>query len=110
MKEDEFINLVTEMQNDYGNLGGCLLKDDSGSTVKGIETAKKGDPVLITEEILRQWLNGKGRHPYTWETLVKCLQEAELNVVADYIDGALTKRRQQSPKSRMFHFPSSWYN
>ena len=104
--KDKFINLVSEMQNDYGALGGCLLIDDNGNKVKGIETAKHGDQVFITEEILRQWLNGKGRYPIEWGTLVKCLRVAGLNIVADYIDDKLTQRQQQQPLSGMCPFPS----
>lgn len=94
------------MQNYYGTFGGCLLIDDNGNKVKGIEKTKQGDQVLITEEILRRWLNGEGRYPIEWGTLVKCLRHAELNVVADYIDDKLTQRQQHQSPSGMCPFPS----
>ena len=87
---NEFKDIVTEIQNDHKHFGTLLLKDDSGNVVKGIEKASKnGDPVDITVEILRQWLQGKGKLPVTWQTLVECLRDAKLNVAADYIEGAL---------------------
>ena len=89
--KDGVKDIVAEIQNDYIRLGGCLLQDGSGSKVHGIEKAKQYDPVPITEEILRQWLLGKGKRPVTWQTLVDCLREAQLNVAADDIEGALSQ-------------------
>jgi len=40
------------------------------------------------------WLQGKGRLPVTWRTLVKCLQDTGLNVLADDIKGALSQEDQ----------------
>ena len=68
-----------------------LLKDSNGQTVKGVEKAKHGNPVDITDEILQQWLQGSGKLPVTWETLVECLQDAKLTVAAAYIEGALSQ-------------------
>ena len=87
--QDEFKDVVVEIQSDYLKFGIQLLKDDTGNTVKGIETVKRGDPGDITVEILRQWLQGKGRQPVTWQTLVDCLQDTNLHVTADYIQSEL---------------------
>ena len=46
--------------------------------------------VAITLEILRQWLQGKSRMPDTWLTLIKCLRDTGLNVLADDIKSALS--------------------
>ena len=32
--------------------------------------------------VLMEWLEGKGRTPTTWDTLIKALREAELSLVA----------------------------
>lgn len=112
----EFKDILTEIQNDHKRFGTLLLKDDSGNVIKGIEKAcRNGPQVDITVEILRQWLQGRGRLPVTWQTLVDCLRDAKLNVVADYIEGALSQEcdvlvstgtftgpgQQQQPTSRM---------
>ena len=105
--KDGVKDIVAEIQNDYIRLGGCLLKDGSGNKVRGIEKAERGVPVEITEEILRQWLQGKGKKPVTWQTLVDCLQEAQLNVAADDIEGALSSSstgQKQQPTSCMCRF------
>ena len=85
------IDIVTEIQNDYKHLGGCLLEDASGNKVAGIERHKRDYPDEITVEILRQWLQGKGKEPVTWWTLVECLREANLKVAAGYIVGELSQ-------------------
>ena len=76
---------MLEIQNDYEKFGIQLLQDDKGNIVAGIEKMKHGDPGDITVQILQQWLQGKGRKPVTWQTLVECLQSTNLCVVADYV-------------------------
>ena len=94
---------MAEIQNDYEQLGMQLLKDSNGVRVKGIETHHHDDPLQITVEILQQWLKGSGRLPVTWETLIACLQDAKLNVVAGYIEDAVSRKgssvRQQQPST-----------
>ena len=91
--KDQFEDIVAEIQNDYEHFGIQLLKDSKGVRIKGIEIerANHGGPVAITVEILRQWLQGKGRIPVTWRTFVECLRESGLNVPANYIEAALDR-------------------
>ena len=90
--KDQFENIVAAIQNDYEHFGIQLLEDSNGVRIKGIEKSNRGDSVAITVEILRQWLQGKGRTPVTWQTFVECLRESGLNVPADYIEAALGRR------------------
>ena len=106
--KDGFTDVMAEVQNDYIKLGIQLLQDDNGNTVEGIERKKRGDPGDITVEILRQWLQGKGRKPITWQTLVECLEDTNLHVAANHIKFALKNSadnlafftRQQAPFSK----------
>ena len=95
---------MAEIQNDYESLGIQLLNDSYGLRVKSIETAQRGDPFRITVVILRQWLQGKGRLPVTWQTLVECLRDANLHVVASYIEDVFS---QESPSMGQLQQPSS---
>ena len=83
-------DIVAEIQNDYSHFGTILLEDKNGNIVKGIEKAKREDPVDVTVEIVRQWLQGKGRKPVTWQTFAECLKEANLYVAAEDIERALS--------------------
>ena len=44
------------------------------------------DAEQINTEVLRQWINGKGKHPVTWETLTEVLRDSELNTLAGDIE------------------------
>ena len=83
----QFKDIVLEIQNDFEKFGIQLLQDDNGAIIAGIERKKRGDPGDVTVEIFRQWLQGKGRKPITWRTLVECLEDTNLHVAADYIKG-----------------------
>ena len=87
--KDRFIDIAKKIATDYKLFGTQLLKDSDGNEVRIIEM-KHGDPVDITVEILKQWLQGKGRKPVTWQTLVKCLQDTNLNVLADDMESSLS--------------------
>ena len=95
---------MAEIQNEYETLGIQLLNDSDGLKIRSIETAQRGDPHRITVVILQEWLQGKGRLPATWQTLVECLRDAKLNVVASYIEDAFS---QGGPSKGQLQQPSS---
>ena len=43
----------------------------------------------INKAILEKWISGKGQGPFTWDTLVECLRDTELNVLANEIEEVL---------------------
>ena len=88
--KDGSIDIAEKIGTDYERFGTLLLNDNDGTKVKNIETSKRGDPVHITVEILKQWLQGKGKKPITWRTLMNCLRGTGLNVLADQIDHLLS--------------------
>ena len=109
-----FKDIAAEIQNNHELFGTLLLEDTNGNIVKGIVKASNENPVDITVEILRQWLEGKGKLPVTWQTLIKCLRDAKLIVAAHSIEGTLSQEsssdvpvstgsftgQQPQPKSR----------
>ena len=89
--DNQSIDVATEIAGqDYIKFGQLILKDTSGNKVSSIEKNKHGNPEEIVVEILHQWLQGKGRQPVTWQTLVKCLQDSGLNALADCINSVIT--------------------
>ena len=85
-----FIDIAKKIATDYKLFGTQLLKDSDGSKVRIIEM-KHGDPVDITAEILEQWLQGKGRMPITWQTLIECLRDTDLHVLANTMESSLSE-------------------
>ena len=41
------------------------------------------------QTVFTEWLNGKGRKPVTWKTVIKVLKEAELSEVATDLEDVL---------------------
>ena len=75
-------NIVQRIGTKNHYLGIHLLNDDTGAITSTIEAECKPDQIRTTEAILRKWLDGTGRTPYSWETLVTVLREIELNTLA----------------------------
>ena len=84
-----FIDIAAKIGTDYELFGTFLLQDNDGNKVKTIERSERGDPLRITVEILRQWLQGNGKLPVSWQTLVQCLRNSNLNVISDSIETSL---------------------
>ena len=92
------MDLAEEIGADYEKFGTLLLEDKNGKNVKNIKVSEHGDPVEITVEILKKWLQEKGRKPVTWQTLVKCLRDTGLNTVADKV-GRLLQQHKDSNRT-----------
>ena len=87
---------ITVKNHDFGI---TLLKDAHGSITSTIEYQHKGFPTRITEAILQRWLEGTGRTPQTWHTLLTVLREIELNTLANDIEESLS----QAPYPAVYH-------
>ena len=83
------INIPQQIGTNYKTLGIFLLQDDTGTIVSGIERAKMHAVDEINEAIFQKWIGGKGQGPFTWDTLVKCLRDTELNTLANEIEEVL---------------------
>ena len=94
------IDIAAEIGTKYDKFGTLLLKDKIGNIVDSIAKSKRGDPVDITVEILRQWLRGKGRKPVTWQTLVKCLRDTDLITLADNMKNSLSEHHGRKDSDR----------
>lgn len=83
------INIAEQIGEKYKTFGTLLLKDKSGTIVSAIEHEWMRDAEKINGVILEKWICGKGLEPFTWDTLVKCLKDADLNVLAKDIEDVL---------------------
>ena len=81
--------LITKIAPKYPDFGVLLLDDEDGSIVDSIEMKCKENPHAITREILKRWLQGRGKGPVTYATHVKVLKQIELGVLAQSIETAL---------------------
>ena len=85
------IKIIQEIGINYHNLGICLLNDGTCAVTNAIEAQYRSDVNRITETILHRWLQGPGRKPKSWNTLITVLREIELNVLAQDIEDSLSQ-------------------
>ena len=75
-----------EISIKYVQFGALLLDDRNGSRVKNLEYEHHYNIEQINTAILQEWVNGRGKQPVTWATLVKVLRDIELSTLADSIE------------------------
>ena len=66
----------------YRQFGIMLLEDETGDITESIIAKHKDDLEAINIEITIKWLQGRGRSPMTWETLVTVVEEIGLKGLA----------------------------
>ena len=80
------VSIPVEIGTKYVQFGAFLLDDRNGSRVKLIAHKHLNDAEQINTEILQQWLEGSGKQPVTWATLVKVLHDIKLSTLAGEIE------------------------
>ena len=80
------INLIEKIGFDFHAFGILLLEDSNGNKIGAIENEMLNNAEKITYRIFTLWLNGKGRQPVTWSTLVSVLYDTGLHQLAKTID------------------------
>ena len=83
------IKIIQKTNTHYTELAMHLLNDDNCDIVSGLEEKCHHDPVKIITAVYKKWIDGTGRTPVTWQTLVDVLKEIELHSLADEIGTAL---------------------
>ena len=83
------INITEQIGTSYRTLGLHLLEDANGVVTKAIRDQYQHDAAKINYEILQQWIQGKGRQPVQWSTLIDVLKKIQLSVLAKKIGDAI---------------------
>ena len=84
------INVVEQIGVHFTTFGILILNDDTGAVVEAVARQHMLNAEHVNMEILKRWLQGSGRQPVVWRTLVKCLEEAGLKRLAETIEERLT--------------------
>eukprot|EP00731_Ephydatia_muelleri_P005504 Em0002g1680a len=82
------INVIQRIGVNYSTFGIFLLNDDNGTLVDALKSQHLLNAENITTAILQRWLEGKGKTPVSWATLIGALRQATLNTLADQIEAA----------------------
>ena len=83
------LNIISEIGTSYISFGILLLEDDKGNKIYAIEKEFLKNAFDINSRIVNLWLNGKGKQPITWETLIEVLKQIDLTVLASKIEDYL---------------------
>lgn len=79
------VNLAEKIGDKYYEFGFLLLEDK----ISAIESEERGKVLNINRRIFQAWLQGKGKVPVSWATLIAVLQDTELKTLARDIETAL---------------------
>ena len=67
------------------------MNDQTGAKITAIEQKRLNDAEQINIDILKEWLQGKGKKPVTWQTLVDVLKDTGLSKLAMDIEASLSQ-------------------
>ena len=82
------INIPQQISTKYLIIGIFLLNDETGTEVSTIISKHNEDAELINLEILKLWIEGKGKPP-SWDTLIEVLKKTGLAALASNIKDSL---------------------
>ena len=83
------INILQDIGTHYDVLGTLLLQDNYGTVTQAIKDQYQRDADKINNEILQRWIQGKGRQPVQWSTLIDVLKKIQLSELAKKIEEVL---------------------
>ena len=87
-------------RNELVKIGTKLLHDLNGNKLTKIVEDHTNDGVYgIAREIFKQWLQDKGQHPVTWNTLITTLKENQLLALATHIQSSVDERVINTPSN-----------
>ena len=92
------VNISQEIGINFFKVGVLLLNDHTGARVKAIKYKCRGDIEHVCLEVFQLWMQGSGRQPVSWQTLVEVFTEADLMTLAGIIEDAKSTKRTMSCK------------
>ena len=85
------VNIVSEIGANYTTFGILLLDDQTGARITAIAQKHANNGEHINMEILQEWLQGRGKGPVTWQTLIEILKDTGLSELAKVIKANLSQ-------------------
>ena len=76
------IHILQEIGTKYTLLGTILLNDKRGARISAIECEFNKNTHMINYHILQQWVQGSGKMPVTWRTLLEVMRDIGLKQLA----------------------------
>lgn len=73
--EGRKVKILEEIGARYRDFGMLLLDDELGTLTEYIASVKQNNPAEINRDILSRWVEGEGKRPVTWSTLIGVLED-----------------------------------
>ena len=70
------------------------MEDDTGAKIRSIAHKHRDDAEQINMEVVEEWINGRGKDPITWKTLIEVLHDIELSTLAREIEAVKCCERE----------------
>lgn len=86
------IRIIQIVMDEYYLLGINLLLDKNGDITDEIETKHKFDKKRTTFAIFKRWLQGTGKKPLNWATLIEVLRQMQFEPLANRINCNLSRQ------------------
>ena len=83
------INVLEQIGTHYRKLGVLLLEDAAGQVTQAIIEQHHEDATKINNQIFQKWIQGKGKLPVEWSTLIQVLKDVGLVQLANEIEQTL---------------------
>ena len=80
---DSNINIAREIGCKYEVFGTLLLLDNTMAHIQDLERRFQGNGEQINMHILQEWVEGKGKKPITWTTLLKVINDIGMGELAN---------------------------
>ena len=85
------INVLEQIGTHYWELGVLLLDDTTGEVTQAIIKQHHEDATKINLQIFQKWIQGKGKLPVEWSTLVEVLRDIGLVQLASEMEQNLKR-------------------
>ena len=83
------IQVIKRVSPAWYDLGSLMDFDESGTKLEIIRESYHNNPVTCCRAMFQHWLNGNGRKPTSWRTLIELLEDSDQKVLAGEIRNAL---------------------
>ena len=90
------LHILPKIGQKYYALGTLLLNDESGAKLCAIEHEFNKNANMINYHILQQWLEGSGKTPVTWRTLIEVMKNIGLKKLAREIQSCMNEDIQEN--------------
>ena len=89
------MDIIATIAQDWKNFGIYLDFDETGCTLSRIANDCPLNSMDCCTQMMREWLEGTGKQPATWATLIALLRDAEMNDLAEQVETTIVAQRER---------------